>query len=39
MFDELDRRQQYKVVRGLINIEFTKENYAELSKLAIHHEK
>lgn len=39
MIDELDRRQQYKVVRELIHFEFTKENYAELSELAIKHEK
>ena len=38
MFDELDKRQQYKVVKELIHFEFIKENYAELVKLAIIHE-
>lgn len=39
MLDELDSRQQYKVIRGLIHFDFTKENYTELSRLAIQHEK
>ena len=39
MLDDLDRLQQYKVVRELIHFEFRKENYAELVNLALKHEK
>lgn len=39
MFDDLDRLQQYKVVKNLIYFEADKENYAEVVDLAIKHEK
>lgn len=39
MLNELDRRQQYKVVKELIHFEFKKENYTKVSELAIRHEK
>lgn len=39
MFEELDRLQQYKVIRELIHCEFTKENYDKVVDLAIKHEK
>ena len=39
MFDNLDRLQQYMVVRELIHFEFTKKNYSELVRLSLKHEK
>ena len=39
MFDDLDRLQQYEVVKNLIRFEFQRENYSTVVELSLKHEK
>lgn len=39
MFDDLDKFQQYEVVKGLINLEFEKNHFQAVVELSLKHEK